>query len=86
MRKTTIAAVLPACPKVTLLTANVTSTSIECLTLNVQAASLRIMFVSGSTYEYEGVPVATFLKVLESDSVGRAFIRLIKNEFTYKKV
>lgn len=87
MRKSTIAAALPDMPKVTVLTAQVKSESIDNLTFHVETKLLKVTFKNGSTYEYAGVPVATFMKALESDSIGRAFIRLIRNGgFVFAKV
>lgn len=50
------------------------------------AARLKIVFASGSIYEYISVPKAVYIRMINADSPGRFAKRHIFNEFPYRKV
>lgn len=47
---------------------------------------LRIYFHSGYAYEYFGVPAHTVEQFLKAPSVGRYFIKYIRDAYSYQKV
>ena len=47
---------------------------------------LDITFVSGKIYRYFGVPPATYVDLLDADSVGEFFNQNIKNAFRFIEV
>jgi hypothetical protein len=50
------------------------------------ANELDITFVSGTVYRYAGVPLATYVDLLEADSHGEFFNENIKDVFPYVEV
>jgi galactose mutarotase-like enzyme len=59
--------------------ASVDSTQINTLTWTTEL-HLDVEFTSGKTYRYFGVEPWTFIDLINSDSVGKEFIHLIKSE------
>ena len=47
---------------------------------------LTVQYASGQRYRYERVPADVHKQVLESDSIGRAFQQLVKNQFPATKI
>lgn len=42
-----------------------------------------VQFHNGGEYQYDNVPVEVYNEVLEAESVGRAFHRLVKSQSSY---
>ncbi len=51
-----------------------------------EAAELDVTFVSGEVYRYFGVPLATYVDLLDAESCGEFFNENIKEVFGYRKV
>lgn len=51
-----------------------------------EAAELDITFVSGKIYRYAGVPLATYVDLLDAESKGEFFNENIKDVFPYVEV
>ena len=51
-----------------------------------ESAELDITFVSGKIYRYFGVPLATYVDLLDAESVGEFFNQNIKNAFRFIEV
>jgi hypothetical protein len=47
---------------------------------------LTVQYSSGQRYRHEGVPEHVYKQVMESDSIGRAFQQLVKNQFPATKI
>jgi hypothetical protein len=47
---------------------------------------LTVQYASGQRYRHEGVPEHVYKQVMESDSIGRAFQQLVKNQFPATKI
>ena len=49
---------------------------------------LEVEFHNGAVYLYDGVPQGVYSEIVSSDSVGKAFNRLVKSEgsYPYKRV
>lgn len=47
---------------------------------------LEIEFNSGAIYQYEDVPVATYVELLQAESVGKYFNKNIKSKYNYRRV
>lgn len=62
-----------------------TSTS-GILDYEYKSQTLKITFADGSIYEYFDVPKATYVKMVNSDSIGRFAKRHIYNSFDYRNV
>jgi len=51
-----------------------------------EAAELDVTFVSGKIYRYFGVPLATYIDLLDADSLGEFFNQNIKDAFRFIEV
>ncbi len=47
---------------------------------------LKVEFVSGAIYEYEGVPSTVYDDLCKADSQGKYFTESIKNNYSYNKL
>jgi hypothetical protein len=71
----------------TSINASVTSTNIRHLNYNRNTQRLRVTFTNGSVYDYLRVPLNVLEALLEAESVGSTFNRLIKNAgYLYSRV
>ncbi len=59
----------------------VDSSNIEYVSYAEGDGLLRVMFHSGEEYEYEGVSVETLRELVDAESVGRYFNRVVKNGY-----
>jgi len=50
------------------------------------AAKLTVTFHSGSTYEYQHVPLDVFVRLSKAESPGGFFARHIRHRFAYAKL
>jgi hypothetical protein len=62
------------------------STVISTINYDVETATLRITYVSGSVYDYKNVPESVFLELRSSHSKGAFFNQQIKNRFPFEKI
>lgn len=62
------------------------SSVIKSLHYDSYSHTLRIAFVSGSTYDFENVPETTYQLLKNSGSMGTFFNQKIKQKYKYKKV
>ncbi len=51
-----------------------------------KSQTLKVTFADGSIYEYFDVPKATYIKMVNSDSIGRFAKRHIYNSFDYRNI
>jgi hypothetical protein len=67
---------------------NVESSLLKALGYDAGTSTLEVEFHNGSVYVYAGVPEGVYSEVMGSESVGKAFNRLIKSEgaYPYKRV
>ena len=47
---------------------------------------LEVEFNSGAVYQYENVPIATYVELLQAESVGKYFNKNIKSRYNYRRV
>lgn len=47
---------------------------------------LEVLFRSGRTYQYTGVPAATHQRLMQAGSHGKYFHRNVRTSYPYKKV
>ncbi|GAF93205.1 unnamed protein product [marine sediment metagenome] len=64
----------------------VDSTNITSIGYDERTKILEIEFNSGSTYQYNNVPVSEYIKLINADSVGKHFHQNIKNNYGFKKL
>jgi hypothetical protein len=64
----------------------VVSSNLEAVGYDAQARTLRILFQSGSTYEYANVPAEVHADLMAASSKNEYFTDNIKYVFSYKKV
>jgi uncharacterized protein YuzE len=57
------------------------STNVKAIGYDPEAATLRIQFASGKTYEYAGVPDDVYIDLMASDSIGRFVASNIRGKF-----
>jgi hypothetical protein len=65
---------------------SIKSTSLKSASYDTLNENLRVLFNSGTAYEYKQVPSTTFTKFRLAKSQGKFFNENISNNFTYKKV
>ena len=58
------------------------SSSLAQVAYDCHQAILRVQFRDGTAYEYEGVPLQTYLDLLQADSKGGYFNRYIRNLYS----
>ncbi len=59
----------------------VESSNIIALGYDIATDTMGVTFKGGKTYHYAGVPVETYMEVRTSNSVGRAFLDLIRHDY-----
>ncbi len=62
------------------------SSNISEITYDSDEQKLSVTFVSGSTWEYEGVPQATFLGLQNAQSAGSYFYRNVRSVYSGTEV
>ena len=62
------------------------SSSIEAAGYDLERRTLRIRYVGGSTYDYQGVPAIVFKELLAAESKGRFVNWSIKPYYRYTRV
>lgn len=65
---------------------SVTSTNIRRIGYDLDTQTLRVEFVSGSTYDYAGVPPTVHENLIAASSPGQYFMSNIRNVYTGAKV
>ena len=65
---------------------SIKSTSLNKATYDALKENLRIAFVNGNIYEYQGVPSTTFTKFRLAKSQGKFLNESIARTYKYKKV
>ena len=65
---------------------SIKSTSLNKATYDALKENLRVSFVNGSIYEYQGVPSTTFTKFRLAKSQGKFLNENISRTYKYKKV
>jgi len=61
------------------------SSSLAQVAYDCRQSILRVQFRDGTAYEYEGVPLQTYLDLLQADSKGGYFNRYIRNLYAQAK-
>jgi len=65
----------------------VESSNLASMGYDADEQMLEIEFKKGAIYRYYEVPLSVYEEVLESESVGKAFVNLVRGGgFTYKRV
>jgi KTSC domain len=64
----------------------VSSSNIKKIRYNESSETLGIEFQSGVSWVYEDVPENVFEEFATSDSIGKAFHSMIRNQFKAKKI
>lgn len=62
---------------------NLDSTAIDSIEYDYVAKILQVTFVSGATYGYSGVNQEQVDSLINSSSVGRTFVKEIRNNYIY---
>lgn len=62
------------------------SSQIHIVSYDARTLKLGVTFKSGSTYEYDDVPVSVAEELLQADSMGRYFHRFVRSVYKYRKV
>lgn len=60
------------------------SSAICSLTYSVDCKELSVLFISGQTYTYKNVDYDTYIGMKYSDSIGKYFNRVIKDNYDYE--
>jgi hypothetical protein len=61
------------------------SSSLAQVAYDCHQSILRVQFCDGTAYEYEGVPLQTYLDLLQADSKGGYFNRSIRNLYPHTR-
>ena len=61
------------------------SSSLAQVAYDCHQSLLRVQFRDGTAYEYEGVPLQTYLDLLQADSKGGYFNRYIRSLYRHAK-
>jgi hypothetical protein len=62
------------------------SSVINTMSYNAEAATLRIVYVSGMVYDYKNVPEKVYTAMKAATSKGTYLNRFIKGHYPFKKV
>ena len=62
------------------------SSNIETVTYDDATQQMNIVFKDGSEYQYDGVPVNTFMAMQHAPSAGQYFIRSVKDRYPYMQI
>ena len=65
---------------------HVDSSNIEAVGYDEDSSLLVIEFKSGAVYEYEAVPKEVYEELMDAESVGKTFNRLVKTAYAFNKV
>ena len=60
----------------------VESSNIDAVGHDLNTQTLKVAFQSGGVYEYANVPLEVFQEILQAESVGKTFNRLVKSNPT----
>lgn len=66
--------------------AQVDSSAISEIGYNRARSVMTITFNSGSVYNYYGVPESQYEDLAGASSVGRTFVREVRNDYTYLRL
>jgi len=66
--------------------ASVDSTAISEIEYNVVSSLMKVTFTSGATYIYAGVPESEYEALVEASSIGRKFVRDVRNDYIYFRI
>jgi len=66
--------------------ASVDSTAITEIEYNITSSLMKVTFTSGATYIYAGVPESEYEALVESSSIGRTFVKEIRNDYVYFRI
>lgn len=66
--------------------ASVDSTAISEIEYNITSSLMKVTFTSGATYLYAGVPEAEYEHLVESSSIGRTFVKEIRNDYIFFRI
>jgi hypothetical protein len=66
--------------------ASVDSSAIDEIGYNKDTMTLLITFNSGSKYSYSFVPESEYESLVEASSVGKHFVREVRNNYIYNRV
>ena len=61
------------------------SSSLAQVAYDCHQSILRVQFRDGAAFDYEGVPLQTYLDLLQADSKGAYFNRHIRNLYSHTK-
>lgn len=64
----------------------VESTSIRSVGYDQQTGTLVVEFVNGSTYAYAAVPRETHRELLDAESIGAYFNRVVRPRYAYRRL
>lgn len=64
----------------------VQSSQIKSVGYNASSAVLEIEFSDGSVFQYQGVPLSVYELLMDSESAGSTFHKIVKGKFGHKKV
>ena len=65
---------------------NVASSNIRSVGYDPQSQTLEVEFLSGTIYQYYGVPENMYEQMLKEQSKGRFLNTYIKNQYPYSRV
>lgn len=69
-----------------MLLQSVESSMIQAVGYDEEAKALRVVFNSGKTYEYDGVPKAVYDELMAADSKGGFMRQAIIDCYSYRRV
>lgn len=64
----------------------VNSSMIKSIGYDKENSIMEVEFARGQIYKYSDVPSSIYYDVMQSDSVGKEFNRLVKGSFQFEKV
>jgi hypothetical protein len=69
--------------KTTLVPVN--SSAIQSVAFNTKKNTLHVVFTSGVRYVYKNVPVAVALSLVAAESIGRYFVKNVRNSYIFSR-
>src|ERR1039458_501934 len=64
----------------------VKSTNLSAIGYDRPSRTMRILFLEGSAYDFEGIPAKLYNQLMEADSKGTFFQECIKGQYNFRKV
>ena len=64
----------------------VTSSNLDSVGYDTATNTLRVIFRSGATYDFAGVPYDVYMNLMSAESIGRAFNTMIRDQYEFERL